>query len=66
MVNLLHLHTGRYYYASLRSQRASRQRPDLDPFFLPDDLFKAFTSREITAIRALFEEELQHFSAVKA
>lgn len=56
----------RHYFASLKTNRSSWTRPDEDPNFLGDDVFKRFKRNEIEYLRKLFDEDMEHFQCIKA
>lgn len=56
--------TGRYYYASVKTNRSSWTRPELHPYFVDDSLFVHFQPHEIDHLRELFDEDMAHFQYV--
>jgi Ca2+-binding EF-hand superfamily protein len=56
----------RFYFASLKTGRSSWTRPDDDPDFLGDDIYKRFKSKEIQFLRKLYDEDIEHFQCIKA
>jgi Ca2+-binding EF-hand superfamily protein len=54
----------RPYYASIKSNRSSWKRPELDPFFVDDAIFLNFQDRELKHLKELFVEDLAHFGEI--
>lgn len=54
----------KHYYASLKTGRSSWIRPELDPFFLADDIFKNFTMEELQNLKGLYVEDMEHFRRI--
>jgi Ca2+-binding EF-hand superfamily protein len=54
----------KHYYASLKTSRSSWTRPELDPFFLEDEIYKNFTLIELQHLKGLFVEDMEHFRKV--
>jgi Ca2+-binding EF-hand superfamily protein len=52
------------YYASIKSNRSSWKRPDLDPFFIDDAIFSNFENREFKQLKDLYVEDITHFSMI--
>lgn len=56
--------SGKYYYASIKTNRSSWKRPELDPLFLDDSIFVNFLPHELAHLQALYEEDVAHFQHV--
>eukprot|EP00981_Chlorochromonas_danica_P016170 scaffold15944_cov248-Ochromonas_danica.AAC.4 len=56
--------SNRFYYASVKTNRSSWYRPELDPYFIDDNLFVNFQSHEIAHLQSLYEEDMAHFRSV--
>lgn len=56
----------KFYFASLKTGRSSWTRPETDPDFLGDDVYKRFTKKEIIFLKKLFIEDMEHFQCIKA
>lgn len=50
--------SSKYYYANMRSSKSTWTRPELDPWFLDDSILLSFEPREMTALKALFVEDM--------
>jgi hypothetical protein len=56
--------TKRHYYANVKLKLSSWTRPELDQWFLEESIMMLFQPREISALKALFVEEMAHFQCV--
>eukprot|EP01031_Cornospumella_fuschlensis_P029638 gene29638-35775_t len=56
--------TDRYYYASVKTNRSSWTRPETDKFFLEDEIFRNFNSKEIAHLKDLYKEDIAHHGCV--
>jgi Ca2+-binding EF-hand superfamily protein len=54
----------RPYYASVKSNRSSWRRPELDPFFIDDGIFLNFQDRELKHLKDLYKEDMAHFQMI--
>jgi len=55
----------KYYYASIRTNRSSWTRPEVDPLYISDDILVNFTTKEIKYLQSLYEEDYQHFNCIE-
>eukprot|EP01038_Epipyxis_sp_PR26KG_P007792 gene7792-10586_t len=53
-----------HYYANLKINRSYWSRPELDPFFLDEQILINFEWREIKHLKKLYLEEIDHFGCV--
>lgn len=54
----------KHYYASLKTGRSTWTRPELDPYFLEDEIYKNFTMEELQHLKGLFVEDMEHFRRI--
>jgi len=56
--------TKRHYYANVRLNKSSWERPELDPWFLDESIVLNFMPREMDALKALYTEDMEHFGYI--
>mmetsp|Transcript_12964 Transcript_12964/g.19527 ORF Transcript_12964/g.19527 Transcript_12964/m.19527 type:complete len:579 (-) Transcript_12964:200-1936(-) len=55
-----------FFYYNLNTGCTSKERPDLDPYFIPDEVVvKMFAPHEVSHLREVYDEEILHFDKVK-
>lgn len=54
----------RFYYSNLKTKQRSYTRPELDKWFLDESIVLNFADIEINHLKALYQEEIQHFKMV--
>jgi len=54
----------RHYYANVRLNLSSWERPELDSWFLDEALQLNFSRQELESLRGLYKEEIAHFDCV--
>jgi hypothetical protein len=52
--------TDRMFFANLKTQETCWRRPELDPFFLEEQVLVMFSRREIDHLKELFIEDIAH------
>jgi hypothetical protein len=58
--------TDRMFFANLKTQETCWRRPELDPFFLEEQVLVLFSRREIEHLKELFVEDIQHAKVINA
>lgn len=54
----------KFYYANLRCNLSAWTRPDSDRYFLEESILLLFNNAEITYLKSLYDEEVEHFKMV--
>lgn len=55
---------GKQYYANIKTNQSSWDRPDLDPYFLDESVVLTFNQAELRFLKGIYVEEHEHFRAV--
>ena len=52
----------RFYYSNIKFGKSRWTRPEEDPLFLEESILFNFEEREITHLKALFDEDIHHYN----